>query len=225
MAARCRPTFELELRAVQQGADLVVGIDEVGRGALAGPLVVGACALYEDRIPEGIDDSKKLSASRRLELAGIIKDSALCWAIARVGPEDIDRMGLGWALRRAAREAAWRALENIDSGPDLKVHFFVDGTDPLLDTDALPEGSVAVPLAKGDSRSASIAAASIIAKVHRDALMEEIAKEYPAYGFDSHKGYGTPRHLRALFEHGPSPIHRWSFVTVRAAVADIGEEK
>ncbi|MER3396666.1 MAG: ribonuclease HII [Acidimicrobiia bacterium] len=214
----CPPSFELELQALEEGADIVIGIDEVGRGALAGPLVVGACAFSKDRIPEGIDDSKRLSPAFRAKLAKRIEAVALSWAIARVDAWEIDRMGLSWALRQAARNAARLALETIDFPEATSAYFLVDGKVSLLGEDVPGEDSVEIPLLKGDSRSVSVAAASIIAKVHRDSLMVRMGDVYPNYRFEEHKGYGTAEHIRALLEHGPSPIHRRSFAPVRATM-------
>jgi ribonuclease HII len=206
---RRRPSFDLELDIRRGGADLVLGIDEAGRGALAGPLVVSACALRHDAIPEGIDDSKQLGPARRSELAAIIRDSAVTWGIGEVDAAEIDRSGIIPALRVAARRAATNALENLRSHSARRIHFLIDGPIPLI------EGEAVTAVIKGDSLSASIAAASILAKVHRDTLMEKLSERYPQYEFERHKGYGTPAHLEALRRYGPSPIHRRSFGPVR----------
>lgn len=190
-----------------------MGVDEVGRGALAGPLVVCVCALREDAIPDGIDDSKRLSPARRAVLVPRIEESAIVWGIGEASPSEIDRLGITEALRLAARRASDEALARVDGSAPLRIHYLVDGPIPLF------EGEAVTPLVKGDSISASIAAASILAKVYRDTLMVRSAEKYPEYAFDSHKGYATPAHLEALYRYGPSPIHRKSFYPVAAVIS------
>jgi ribonuclease HII len=195
-SAGCTASFESEARA--QGYQRIAGIDEVGRGALAGPLVAGAVILSLDDIPQGIDDSKKLSAARREALAQEIQCRAVTCAVAAIEAHDVDRMNVA----RATRLAMKRAVEQLSPAPDFL----------LIDAMRL-EG---IPLAQrgiihGDALSVSIAAASIIAKVARDRMMKEYDGVYPGYGFARNVGYGTREHLTAISTLGPSAIHRLSF--------------
>lgn len=187
--------LEAELRA--QGYRLVAGVDEVGRGALAGPLTAGACVLPDSPRIRGVDDSKRLTPARREELAFTIREVAVCWSVAHVTAEEIDQMGMTAALRRAMG----RAIAGLELEPD---HVVVDGR-PV---GAFPAETAVI---KGDSKVASIAAASILAKVTRDRMMVEYADHYPAYGFEINKGYGTAEHQKAINDHGMSPLHRRSF--------------
>ncbi len=207
------PSFELEERLLETGADLVLGVDEAGRGALAGPLVVGVCAMFPGGTFAGIDDSKRLSHSRRRELAHRIEQEAATWGLGRASPEEIDHLGIAQALRLAATRATDVALRRLDRRDRSRLYFIVDGPVSFV------EGYRSEALVKGDSKCISVAAASILAKVHRDAAMTQAAEQYPAYGFESNKGYGTPAHLRALDALGPSPLHRLSFEPVRRAAA------
>ncbi|MBE6465193.1 ribonuclease HII [Denitrobacterium detoxificans] len=181
---------------------LLVGLDEVGRGPLAGPLTVGAVVLPKEPIIYGLNDSKQLTPQRREELAAQIKEQALAWSIQYIQPHDIDENGMTASLR-SAFSAAIREIE--EAGVDLQV--------VLLDGNALHLDSREINVVKGDARCASISAASIIAKVERDALMVEYAKEFPEYGFDGNKGYGSAAHIEAIKQYGLSPIHRASFCT------------
>lgn len=194
---RLAKLYYLETSLRQQGYQVVAGIDEVGRGALAGPLTAGACILpASPRIP-GINDSKMLTPARREQLAHVIKEIALCWSVGHVSASEIDSMGVTAALRRAMG----RALSGLALEPD---HVVVDGR-PL----GVARNETAV--VKGDSKVAAVAAGSIIAKVCRDQLMVEYAEHHPEYGFDINKGYGTPEHLDAIARHGLSELHRYSF--------------
>ncbi len=213
------PSWTVEDGLFERGADLVVGVDEAGRGALAGPLVVGACALRPGGIPEGIDDSKRLSAQRRKELELLIKKWAVAWGIGIAEVSEIDGLGISEALCRAADRAVQAALENLGQKARLEIHVLVDG--PVSFVKDYP----ATPIKKGDSISLSIAAASILAKVHRDRLMIDLADEYPDYGFGSHKGYGTASHIKALRSYGPSPVHRRSFAPVRDVISRFAGEQ
>jgi ribonuclease HII len=189
-------TFERALRA--RGVRRAAGVDEAGRGPLAGP-VVAAAVVFPARFshPE-IHDSKRLSAWRREQLVPVIAGAALAWAVAEASPAEIDALNILGATLRAME----RALAALAVAPD---YLLVDG--PKLPSVLVPgEGVVG-----GDGRVGCIAAASILAKVHRDRIMEEHDGRWPAYGFAAHKGYGTPAHLRALAEHGPCPIHRRTF--------------
>ncbi len=193
---QCDTAFEAEAQAV--GARLIAGIDEVGRGALAGPVVAAAVILDLSRLPAGLNDSKKLTAATRARLAAEIRASALAYSVARVEAEDIDRIN----ILQATREAMRKAIIALDPAPDFL----------LIDALQLNELKIRQKaIIKGDAKSVSIAAASIIAKVARDSWMVDYDREYPAYGFASHVGYGTVRHLRALREFGASKIHRLTF--------------
>jgi ribonuclease HII len=192
----CTAFFESEARA--RGYRLIAGVDEVGRGALAGPLMAAAVILSLDEIPPGLDDSKRVPPLRRQALAQEIKQRAVACAVAAIEAEEIDRMNVGHATRLAMR----RAVEQLDPAPD------------FLLIDALHLHELSLPqlgIIHGDALSVSIAAASIIAKVTRDRLMKEYDAIYPGYGFARNAGYGTLEHRRALSKIGPSPIHRFSF--------------
>ena len=190
--------YEREL--ISQGRKLVCGVDEVGRGPLAGPVVCAAVIMPVDDIIEGVDDSKKLTAKRREKLAEEIKQKAIAWAICRVEPQVIDQINILEATRLCMKNA----IERLDPLTDFVI---VDGNMTL---------DITIPqkyLIKGDANSYSIGAASIIAKVYRDALMAEYAKDYPQYGFERHAGYGTAAHIQAIKDYGLTPIHRRSFTT------------
>lgn len=184
------------------GASLAVGLDEVGRGPLAGPLAVGAVVLPRTPLIARLDDSKRLAPAVREAVAQEVKETALAWAVAYVQPAEIDELGMAASLRRAFRSALALVEERV-SGIGLVL---VDGNPLRIDG---RERNVV----KGDGKCASIAAASIVAKVERDALMERYGQLYPAYGFESNKGYGSAAHEQAIREFGLSPIHRRSFCT------------
>lgn len=186
---------------------IVVGIDEVGRGALAGPLVVACVALPDEPQIVGLDDSKKLSPKRREELATQIDELALGVGIAHVEPEEIDACGMAASLRVAMVRAltACKSDLAVRGNDDDIATVLIDGN-PVH----IHEGELCV--VKGDGKIACIAAASIAAKVARDKLMCAYAQDYPAYGFESNKGYGSAAHIAALKEHGASSIHRRSFL-------------
>ena len=188
---------------------LQAGVDEAGRGPLAGPVVAAAVILDELRPIQGLADSKKLTAARREKLIDEIRAKALCCSIAEASVEEIDRLNILQATLLAMR----RAVEGLRLKP---VKVLVDGNQlPRLDV-------LAEAVVKGDSLIPSISAASILAKVHRDRWCQQYHQQYPAYGFDSHKGYGTAAHLAALREQGPCPQHRHSFAPVREAQALAG---
>ena len=177
----------------------ICGIDEAGRGPLAGPVAAGAVILPKDCTILYLNDSKKLSEKRREELFVQIKEQALAWSVGIVGPERIDEIN----ILQATYEAMRQAIAGLGTEPD------------LLLNDAVEIPGVAVmqvPIIKGDAKSVSIAAASILAKVTRDHMMEEYDKLFPEYGFAKHKGYGTAAHIAAIREFGPCPIHRRSFI-------------
>jgi len=195
--SRTKFLYELESSLYAQGLQAVAGVDEVGRGALAGPLTVAAVVLAREPRIEGLDDSKRLTPARRRELAAHIHAQATAVSIHHVPAEQIDSLGITAALKIAVISAVARL-------PIVADHVLLDGH-PLRTC----EHETAI--VKGDSKVAAIAAASIVAKVARDALMCELAGSYPAYGFEVNKGYGTPEHLAALARTGPSAIHRRSF--------------
>ena len=197
---------EVEVGARSEGFHFVAGLDEVGRGCLAGPVYAGAVVLDPARMVLGLDDSKKLSARVREALAPRIVAAAVGMAVGAATPAEIDGLGIARATELAMR----RALEGLrGSGvePDLL----------LIDAVALPgAGAEQRSIVGGDGRIAAIAAASIVAKVARDHHMGRLHLLYPHYGFDRHKGYGTPAHLAALRRHGPSVVHRLTFDGVLA---------
>ncbi len=185
-----------------QGFKLVAGTDEVGRGCLAGPVVAAAVILPSEFVLVGLTDSKKLSKDQRQSLVPDIERQALSFSIASVSPEEIDRINI--------LQASLRAMALAIQGLSIKPHaVLVDGNQPV--PVSIPQKTVV----KGDSRSISIAAASVIAKVYRDRLMEDFDSRYPVYRFARHKGYATAVHLRAIREHGPCPLHRRTFKGVR----------
>lgn len=193
-------TFDIESQLWNSGKSLICGIDEVGRGCFAGPLVVGAVIFSKNSsLIEGVADSKLLTPSKREQLAIRIKNEALCWAIAEVSVPIINKEGIGRATQIAFR----KVVKNLNKNPD-----FV-----LIDAFYIKQyrRDKQRAIKDGDKLCASIAAASIIAKVHRDALMGKLHKKYPQYGFSKHKGYGTKLHQEALKKHGLSRIHRKSF--------------
>ena len=196
-ARRTKDLYRLEAGLRSQGLTLVAGVDEVGRGALAGPLTAGAVILRATPRIEGLDDSKRLTPKRRQELALVIRAQAVCFGIGHSSADEIDSLGLTAALKMAIT----RALGMLSESPD---HVVIDG---------LPLHVVAneTAVVKGDSKVAAIAAASIIAKVERDSIMRRLAADYPEFMFDINKGYGTSEHLGALVRYGPSSIHRRSF--------------
>ena len=195
-------TYEDNYRA--SGANLIAGIDEAGRGPLAGPVVAAACILDPDKPVLGLDDSKKLSEKKREELFLKIMESALAYAVVRVEAQRIDDIN----ILNATKEAMRSCVEELTK----------DGFKPdvlLIDAVKLEGVSMKIePIIKGDAKSNSIAAASILAKVTRDHIMADYDKEYPGYGFAKHKGYGTKDHYAAIRELGISDIHRRSFLKV-----------
>ncbi|MEI9893555.1 MAG: ribonuclease HII [Chthoniobacter sp.] len=199
----CGLRHERKLRA--SGCVLIAGIDEAGRGPLAGPVVAAAVILPERFRHASLDDSKKLSAERRERIyAELTVHAGICWTVAVVDHEEIDRIN----ILRATHEAMRRAVSALSKAPD---HVLIDG---------LPVRPFPIPqtaLGGGDALSFSIAAASVIAKVTRDRIMVEMDRRHPGYEFAQHKGYGTELHLAKLKQHGPCPIHRRSFLPVQQA--------
>ena len=191
--------WEIEREYFDKGFHVICGVDEAGRGPLAGPVCAAAVILPANLVIEGLDDSKKLSDKRRRELFPIIKEAALAYGIAFATEAEIDEVN----ILQATFLAMERALRQLSVKPELA----------LIDGNRLKDfGIPAESIVHGDSRSASIAAASILAKVTRDDHMLQMADQYPAYGFDVHKGYGTKVHCAAILENGPCPIHRKSFL-------------
>lgn len=197
---KLRCTLRYEKKAWASGATRVAGVDEVGRGSLFGPVVAGAVILDPGYRVRGLRDSKLLLSERREILAQRIREHAIAWAVAAVDAARIDQINIYQASRVAMREAVMRLAPAAD-------HLLVDAL--RLDCE-LPQRAII----HGDAVSASIAAASILAKVERDRMMREWDPVFPAYGLASHKGYSTPKHLAALREYGPTPLHRQSFAPV-----------
>ena len=193
----CDATFENECLA--SGATLIAGTDEVGRGALAGPVVAAACILNLNDLPEGINDSKQLTRLQRERLAEEIERRAVAWSVYRIEHDEIDQINILKASLRAM-ELAIKALRPI---PD---YVLIDGRHKIPNLDC-PQSTII----KGDCLSVSVAAASIVAKVRRDQWMREYDEQYPGYGFASHAGYNTRTHQKAIAQLGPSAIHRLSF--------------
>lgn len=191
--------WEIENNYFEQGYRVICGVDEAGRGPLAGPVCAGACILPRGLEIPGLNDSKKLSEKKREQLYDVITAQAIAWAVCMVDEKTIDEINILQATCHAMRGA----VTGLSVTPELCL---VDGNrDPGL-------GIPTVTVVKGDAKCADIAAASILAKVTRDRFMCEQAKLYPQYGFEVHKGYGTKAHYAALAAHGPSPIHRMTFL-------------
>ena len=184
---------------------LVAGVDEAGRGPLAGPVVAAAVILRQEDCPDGLNDSKQLTALRRAILEGEIKARALCWGIGMASVEEIDSLNILWATMLAMT----RAMEALNH----------DCAHVLVDGNRCPQWRWAsTAVVEGDAKCLSIAAASILAKEARDRMMVEAAALHPHYGWESNKGYGSQMHLAALREHGPTPLHRRSFAPVAQLV-------
>ena len=192
--------IEYEQIAELKGYKAVCGVDEAGRGPLAGPVCAAAVILPPNTIIDGVNDSKKLSEKKREVLFDVIKETAVSYCIAYASVEEIEIVN----ILNATMLAMKRAVEGLDVKAD---YAMIDGNRmPSLDIDS-------ETIVKGDAKSMSIACASILAKVSRDRLLYEYAKEYPQYQFDKHKGYGTAAHREALIKYGPCPYHRMSFLT------------
>ena len=203
LAAKYAELSVYENEYADKGYKAIAGIDEAGRGPLAGPVVAACCILDPDKPVLGLDDSKKLSEKKREELFPMIKENALAYAVVAIDAGTIDDINILEATKKAMRQCVADISEKI--------------TPDLLLIDAVKLEGVSqevVPIIKGDAKSNSIAAASILAKVTRDHMMIEYDKQYPGYGFAKHKGYGTKDHYAAIREQGMTPIHRRSFLKV-----------
>jgi ribonuclease HII len=201
MGRLCSSRFERAAR--QCGWQRVAGLDEAGRGSLFGPVFAAAVILDPRKRIVGLDDSKKLTAERRVILAERIRERAVAWQVTQVDAGRID----AWNIYQASRQAMTDAVARLSVSPD---YLLIDA----VKLDLMVEQKSII---KGDLKSVSIAAASILAKVERDLLMMEYDRQFPEYGLASHKGYGTPEHLAALRAYGPTPLHRFSFAPVREA--------
>lgn len=191
--------LEFEKEALAKGYKSICGVDEAGRGPLAGPVCAAAVILPEGVIIEGVNDSKKLSEKKRESLFDVIREQALSYSIAYATVDEIEEINILNATMLAMR----RAIDGLDIKAD---YAMIDGNKiPPIDIDA-------ECIVKGDAKSMSIACASILAKVSRDRLLYKYAEEYPMYGFDKHKGYGTKVHREAILKYGPCPYHRKSFL-------------
>lgn len=194
------PDFEIEINALSKGYKYICGVDEAGRGPLAGPVCAAAVILPENCEIEGLNDSKKLSEKKREALYDVIREKALAYCVAYGSLEEIEEFNI--------LEATFLAMNRSIEGLGIKADY------ALIDGNRVPKG-IKIPcetVVKGDAKSASIAAASVLAKVTRDRLLLEYDKEYPQYNFKKHKGYGTKEHTDLILEYGPSPIHRMSFL-------------
>ena len=191
--------LEFENKAIARGFSSVCGVDEAGRGPLAGPVCAAAVILPPGKIIEGVNDSKKLTEKKREKLFDVILSEAVACSVAWASVEEIEQIN----ILNAAMLAMKRAVESLDVPADFAI---IDGNrEPQLDIPC-------EPVVKGDARSMSVAAASILAKVSRDRLMLEYAAQYPEYGFEKHKGYGTKLHTDAILKYGETPIHRPGFL-------------
>ena len=194
------PDYEFEKAAVNSGFSCICGVDEAGRGPLAGPVCAAAVILPEGAVIEGLDDSKKLTEKKREKLYDIIKETAVAYSVAYGTLEEIENVN----ILEATYLAMNRAIEGLSVKPDFA----------LIDGNRVPRG-IKIPcetIVKGDSKSMSVAAASVLAKVTRDRLMLEYDKKYPEYNFKKHKGYGTKEHTELIKQSGPCEIHRLTFL-------------
>ena len=199
--ARLIELKKMDKEFYDKGVKYVAGIDEAGRGPLAGPVVVAAVILPQDSMIEGINDSKKISEAKREKLYEIITKEAISYGVGIIYQEEIDEINILQATKKGLTEA----IKQMSIKPNIIMVDALSGIDTL----GIPYKSII----KGDAKCYSIAAASIVAKVTRDRIMREWDKVFPEYGFESHKGYGTAKHIAAIKEYGPCPIHRRSFIT------------
>ena len=191
---------EIEKEFHDRGVNYIAGIDEAGRGPLAGPVVVACVLLPKDSMIEGVNDSKKVSENKREKLYDLIIQEAISYGVGIVYQEEIDEIN----ILQATKKALTMAVTQMETKPNIIMVDALNGIDTL----GIPYKSII----KGDAKCYSIAAASIIAKVTRDRIMRERDKVYPEYGFAAHKGYGTAKHIAAIKEYGPCPIHRRTFI-------------
>jgi len=199
-----------EEQAKQLGYRLIAGVDEVGRGCLAGPVVAGACILDLSKpLPEGIDDSKKLTKQQRDDIAAQLKEECVTFAVGQIEADEIDRIN----ILEATKKAMIAAIHSLKPAADF---LLIDAL--MLKQSRLPQKAII----KGDAISASIAAASILAKTYRDQLMVDYHSQYPQYGFAEHKGYGAASHREAIRKHGPCQLHRKSFRGVLPEIEHMG---
>ncbi len=191
---------QIEEEMHNQGINYICGIDEAGRGPLAGPVVVAAAIMPRDSMIEGVNDSKKISEKKREALYELITNEAIAWGVGIIDQKEIDRIN----ILNATKEGLTTAVKSLQVKPDRIIVDALNGIDTL----GIPYTSII----KGDAKCYSIAAASIIAKVTRDRIMRQWDEIYPMYGFEKHKGYGTAAHIAAIKEYGLCPLHRLSFV-------------
>lgn len=197
---RLKELKQIEEELYNSGVNLICGIDEAGRGPLAGPVVVAAAIMPRDSMIEGVNDSKKVSEKKREKLYDLITDEAIAYGVGIIDQKEIDRIN----ILNATKEGLTMAVKELNPKPDLII---VDALSKI-DTEGIPYKSII----KGDAKCYSIACASIIAKVTRDKIMRQWDEVYPQYGFIKHKGYGTAAHIAAIKEYGLCPLHRLSFV-------------
>lgn len=198
---------EFENRLISEGVDYIVGVDEVGRGPLAGPVVAACVILPKDFDTPGLDDSKKLTEKRRNAMLEVIRKEAVAYGLGMASPEKIDEVNILEATKGAMKIAIAKAEAMLMKKAGAKIdHILFDAI--KIEDIQIPQTSII----QGDGKSVSIAAASILAKVTRDAMMVKYAEEYPGYSFESNKGYGTKAHYEGLEKHGITPIHRRSFL-------------
>ena len=198
---RLKKLKEIEYEYYKRNIKYIAGIDEAGRGPLAGPVVVASVIMPKDSMIEGVNDSKKVSEKKREKLYDIILEEAISYGIGIIYQDEIDEIN----ILQATKKGVTTAIKQMDIKPDLILVDALTGIDTLN----IPYQSII----KGDAKCYAISAASIIAKVTRDRIMREWDKIYPQYGFSSHKGYGTAQHIAAIKEYGPCPLHRKSFIT------------
>ena len=191
---------EFETNLYKTGIKYIAGIDEAGRGPLAGPVVVGIAIMKPESFIEGINDSKKISEKKREMLYDTITEEAVDWAVGIIDQNEIDKIN----ILNETKKALHMAIDNLKVKPD---RILVDALEHI-DTCGIPYTSII----KGDAKIYSISAASIIAKVTRDRIMQEYDEIYPQYGFTNHKGYGTAKHIQAIKQYGPCPLHRKTFI-------------
>ena len=190
--------LQYEKKHLSSGKKYIAGVDEVGRGPLAGPVVCASVIMPLDDIIEGVTDSKKLTEKKREQLAVLIKEKAICYSIKEIWQEEIDQINILNAVKKCMTDA----VNSLEITPDITL---VDGVDTNLPINA-------EYIIKGDANSYTIGCASIVAKTYRDNLMKEYAKEFPEYGFEKHKGYGTKAHIEKIKEIGPCKLHRKTFI-------------